>query len=416
MSNQIETIKSNAKKLAKMAAADLADQVHFFKAARKMSPSEFKPDATGHSPGDTVSVRIPAQAEIIEDNFDITSAIKDVKERSVDMVLNKSATANLALTSNELAHDVNLGAIYERYLKGYVSDMAASIEARFIREATQNTANTVGTAGSTIVDPDTVLAGRELLGKFLCPKDKGRNFLMDATAMRSAVNANKNLFVFGKEEWGQGYIGDALGFRWLENELLYRHTNGNDVTGVATEASVVTPAEGMTTLGVDGLTANTGTVTKGSVFTIAGVYAVHPQTKAALPFLKQFVHVGNTVTADGSGEAILTLDEPIYSAASGSLQNVSALPVDETGTLTFVGAASTAYTQSLMFHKEAFRVCSVPLALPTNAEFAEQATESGMTIAIVRDYDQLTRKFITRLDFLGGIVPVRPRWACRVTA
>jgi hypothetical protein len=416
MTNTIQTVSSNAKKLVKMAAADLADQIHFFKAARKMSESEFKPDKSGHSPGDTVSVRIPAQAEVIEDNFDITSAIKDIKERSVDMVLNKSATTNLALTTNELAHTTNIGEVYDRYLKGYVQDMAASIEARFIKEATQNTANLVGTAGSTSVDTDTVMSGRDLLGKNLCPKGKGRTFLMDATAMRSAVNENKSLFVFGKEEWGQGYIGDALGFSWLENELLYRHTNGNDVTGVAVEASVVTIATGMTTLGVDGLTNDTGTITKGTVFTLAGVYAVHPQTKATLPFLKQFVHVGADVTANSSGQATLTLDEPIYSSASGSLQNVSALPVDETSTLTFVGAASTAYTQSLMFHKEAFRVVSVPLALPTNAEFAEQASESGINIAIVRDYDQLTRKFITRLDFLGGIVPVRPRWAVRVTA
>lgn len=415
MTNTIQTVKSNAQKLVKMAAADLADQVHFFKAARKVSPSEFKPGASGHSPGDTVSVRIPAQANVVEDNFDITGAVGTVKERAVDLTLNKSATVSLELTSNELAHDVNLGQIYDRFLKTYVQDMAASIEARFIQEATQNVANLVGTAGSTIVDPDTVLAGREKLGKFLCPKGRDRYFLMDGTAMRSAVNANKNLFTQTRKEFEQGYIGDALGFSWMENELLYRHTNGNDVTGVAVEASVVTIAEGMTTLGVDGLTNDTGTITKGSVFTIAGVYAVHPQTKKTLPFLKQFVHTGSTVTANASGQATLTLDEPIYSSASGSLQNVSALPVDETGTLTFVGSASTAYTQSLMFHKEAFRVVSVPLALPSSAEFAEQATESGMNIAIIRDFDVLTRKWITRMDFLGGIVPVRTRWACRVT-
>ena len=414
MTNTIQTVKSNAQKLVKMAAADLADQVHFFKSARKMSPSEFKPDASGHSPGDTVSVRIPAQANVVEDNFDITGAVGTVKERAVDLSLNKSATVSLELTSNELAHDVDLGQIYDRFLKTYVQDMAASIEARFIQEATQNVANLVGTAGSTIVDPDTVLAGRELMSKYLAPKGRDRFFLMDSTSMRSAVNANKNLFTQTRKEFEQGYIGDALGYSWLENELLYSHTNGNDVTGVAVEDSVVTIATGMTTLGVDGVTANSGTITKGTVFTITGVYAVHPQTKQTLPFLKQFVHTGATQTANASGQITLTLDEPIYSSASGSLQNVSALPADE-ATIAFVGSASTAYTQSLMFHKEAFRVVSVPLALPSSAEFAEQASESGMNIAIVRDFDVLTRKWITRMDFLGGIVPVRPRWACRIT-
>jgi len=415
MTNQIKTIQDNAKKLVKMAAADLADQVHFFKVARKVDKSEFKADASGHSPGSKVSIRIPAQGEVIEDNFDITSSLQDIKEDSVDLTLDKSATMNLTLTSNELAHDIDLGKVYERFFKTYVADMAANVEARFIREATQHTANIVGTAGSTVADVDTILAGREILSKNLCPKNKERYFLMDSTVMRGAVNANKGLFTQTRKEFEQGYIGDANGFAWLENELLHTHTNGTDVTGVAVEASVSAIAEGMTALGVDGLTNTTGTITKGTVFTIAGVFAVHPQTKAALPYLKHFVHTGADVTASGSGQAQLTLGEKVYSATSGSLQNVSAMPADEAA-IVIVGAADTSYTQSLMFHKEAFRVLSVPLAMPTNAEFAEQVTESGMNIALIRDFDVMKRRWVTRLDFLGGIVPVRPRWAARLTS
>jgi len=237
---------------------------------------------------------------------------------------------------------------------------------------------------------------------------------MDSAAGASAVDSDKGLFVFDRKEYEQGYIGRAHGFEWLENELLYRHTNGNDVTGLAVETDVVTIATGMSTLGIDGLTNSTGTLTKGTVFTIAGVNAVHPQTKADLGYLKQFVHTGTSVTANGSGQATLTLSEPIYSSASGSLQNVSALPADEAA-ITVVGSASTTYSQSLMFHKDAFRVCSVPLILPTSAEFAEQASEDGINVAIVRGFDTLTRKMITRVDFLGGLAAVYPRWACRVT-
>lgn len=415
MPDTIVTVKSNTKKLAKMAAADLADNVQFFKAAEKFEETAFKPDAGGHSPGDTVAVRIPPKFTVGTTSFDLTSALQDVKETVVNASLDVIGTIGFDLDSQQLASDVDLGKIYDRFLRPAVMDLAASIENQMLTKATQATYNLVGTAGSTIVDPDTVLAGREKLGKYLAPqKGKDRNFLMDSSAMRSAVNANKSLFVFGKEEYGSGYIGDALGFSWLENELLYQHTNGNDVTGVAVEATVLTPATGATTLGVDGLTTTTGTVKKGQVFTIAGVYAVHPQTKVAFPFLQQFV-VTADATADGSGNATLSISPTIYSSASGSLQNVSALPADEAA-ITFVGLASTTYTQSLMFHKKAFRVMSVPLVLPNGAEFAEQAGENGMNIAIVRDFDILTRKMITRLDFLGLVVPVRPEWACRVTA
>lgn len=414
MADTIQTIKANTKKLAKMAAADLADNIHFFKSAEKFEGDAFKPDAGGHSPGDTVSVRIPAKYTVGTTSFDLTSALQDVKETSVNATLDVIGTVGFDLDSQQLAHDVDLGRIYDRFIRGAVMDIAASVENQMIQKATQATYNLVGTAGSTIVDPDTVMSGREKLGKYLAPqKGTDRTFLMDSTAMRSAVNANKGLFTFGKKEYSQGYIGDAHGFSWLENELLYQHTNGNDVGSIAIEASVLAPATGATSVGVDGLTITTGTVKKGSVFTIAGVYAVHPQTKVAYPFLQQFV-VTADATADGSGQATLSISPTIYSSASGSLQNVSALPADEAA-ITFVGAASTTYTQSLMFHKKAFRVASVPLVLPTAVEFAEQASEDGMNIAIIRAFDPLTRKMITRLDFLGLVVPVRPEWACRVT-
>ena len=411
MTDTIQTVKSNTKKLAKMAAADLADSVKFFKAARKFEMSEFKSDAGGHSPGDTVSVRIPAKYTVGTTSFDLTSALQDIKEQSVNAPLDIIGTIGFDLDSQQLAHDVDLGKVYDRFIRGAVKDMAASIESQMLQKATQATYNLVGTAGSTVVDPDVVQSGREKLGKYLAPQSD-RAFLMDSSAMRSAVNANKNLFVFGKKEWGDGYIGDALGFSWHENELLYRHANGTDAAGMAIEADVVTPATGATTIGIDGI-ANGNTLTKGTVFTIDGVYAVHPQTKVAYPFLQQFV-VTALATGNVSNQATVSISPTIYSSASGSLQNVSALPADEAA-ITVVGSASTTYSQSLIFQKEAFRVGTVPLVLPQRAEFAEQAEEDGMNIAIIRDFDVLTRKMITRLDVLGLCVAVRPEWACRVT-
>lgn len=414
MPDTIQTIKQNTKKLVKMAAADLADTVQFFKTARKMDAKEFGNDMSGHRPGSTVSVRVPPKFTVGTASFDLTSSLQDIKEGAVDMNLDVIGTVGFDLDSQQLAHDVDLGQVYDRFVRPAVMDIAASIEAQAIQKAAQATYNLVGTAGSTVVSLDTVMAGREKISKYLAPKDGNRYYLMDSTAMRSAMNENKGLFVFSRKEFDNGYMGDAGGFAWMENELLYRHTNGNDITGVAVEASVLAPATGATTLGVDGLTNTTGTVKKGQVFTIDSVFAVHPQTKVSLGYLQQFV-VTADATANGSGQATLSISPTIYSSASGSLQNVSALPVDEAA-ITFVGdAGTTAYTQSLMYHKDAFRVVSVPLVLPNSAEFAEQATEDGMTISIIRDFDILQRRMITRLDFLGGVCPVRPEWACRVT-
>jgi hypothetical protein len=206
----------------------------------------------------------------------------------------------------------------------------------------------------------------------------------------------------------------ADGFTFLRNNLLPTITNGNDVTGVAVESSVLAPATGATSLGVDGLTTTTGTVKKGQVFTIASVYAVHPITKDTLPDLQQFV-VTADATADGSGQATLSISPTIYSSASGALQNVSALPADEAA-ITFIGSASTGYGQNLAFHKSAFRFVSLPLIQPDGVDFVGQETVDGITVRIVRAYDIKTDKMILRADVLWGLANVRPEWACRLTA
>jgi hypothetical protein len=169
----------------------------------------------------------------------------------------------------------------------------------------------------------------------------------------------------------------------------------------------------MSTLGVDGVTSG-ATVKAGSVFTISGVNAVHPITKADLGFLQQFV-VTADVTETSVNSVTLAISPSIYYTTTDSRQNVTAAPVDETGLIVFVGAASTAYKQDLLFHKDAFRMVSVPLVLPVNAEFAAQETYKGITVAIVRDFDILKRRMITRIDFLGGFAATRPEWAARIT-
>lgn len=412
MADNILTIKSNTKKLLKMGAAELMDKVHFFREAEKVEPSAYQNNPEGFKAGDTVSIKIPPNYTVQEDNFDITGAIGDSKEQAVDMVLDMSGTISFDLDTAQLAHDIDVKSVYERMVQPAIYDLAANLEKRFLEKATQYTGNLVGSAGATLVDPDTVMHGGELLDEFLCPEGM-RKFLMDSAAMRNAVNENKNLFTFNREERRKAALGEAYGFDWLKSQLIYRHTNGNDVSGVAVENSVFTIANGMSSLGIDGLTATTGTLTKGTVFTIADVYAVHPQTKVTLPFLKQFSHVGDDLTANGSGQATITLNEAIYDNTDAR-QNVSALPADEAA-ITIVGSASTTYKHSLQFHKKAFRVLSVGLAMPEKAELAEQVSEQGINLALIKDFDIKERKWVTRLDYLGGVVAVRPTHACRVT-
>lgn len=411
MANTINNVNDAAAILAKYAAGILSDNLQFCKSIDKAPESDYE-GKNGYKAGATIQISKPARF-IPQQTFDITSSIQDIVEEKTPLTLDVSSTVGVEIDSLEDITELGITQMAERVIKPAMEAVAQDVEVRFLEKATQSVYNSVGTAGSNGFTVSDVQDSKVKLNQYLCPKDTSRRLLLNAEAGAAAVVDRKGLFQSSTEianQYKMGYVGMSDGFTWLENELLYTHTNGNDVTGVLVNGST---SEGASTLAVDGLTTTTGTVTKGSVFTIANVNAVHPITKKVYSFLQQFV-VTADATANGSGEATLSISPAIYAGSAG-LQNVDALPADNAA-LTFVGAADSSLTQNLAFHKQAFRMVSTPLMLPTNAEFAAQATVDGITVAIVRDFDVNTRSMITRVDFLGGIASTRPEWACRLTA
>lgn len=412
----VNTLKNAPGVIAKIAAGMLEDKVQFSKVIDQADKSDYD-GKNGYQAGDTIYISKPARF-IPGTSADITSVIQDVVEEKVALTLDTRYVVPIALTSAEIATDLALQSWTKRVLEPAVSSMAQYIEKAFYQKATQATYNTVGTAGSTVFDMDTILSAGQKIDENGCPDLDNRFVLLNPAAQRSAVNSNKGLFQSSeniKDQYVKGRMGTGMGFDFLSNNLGYTHTNGADVTGMAVEASVVAISNGMSTLGVDGV-ASGATIKKGSVFTISGVNAVHPITKADLGYLQQFV-VTADVTETSGNSVTLAISPSIYYTTTDSRQNVSAAPVDETGALVWVGSASTSYAQNLAFHKSAFRMVSVPLVMPDGLDMASQATsDGGFTLRVLRDYDVLTDRLIMRLDFLGGLAATRPEWAARITA
>jgi hypothetical protein len=153
----------------------------------------------------------------------------------------------------------------------------------------------------------------------------------------------------------------------------------------------------------------TATIAKGDVFTVDGVYAVHPETKASYGYLKQF-----TVTAAATCVAgAVTLSFSPAMIASGARQNVSAAPADDAA-LTFLATASTAYPINLAFHKNAFAFVTADLEKPKGTDMAYQTRKDNLSMRFIRDYDSKNDEWISRFDVLWGCKAVRPNLACRV--
>jgi len=411
MANTINNINEVGAILARAAAETLRDNLVFCKTISKCDASEFD-GKNGYKAGQTIKINKPPRF-IPQDTFDITSSKRDIVEETAYLTLDIQKTVGMEIDSLEFAYEVDIKRVIECFVKPAAESIAQHVEQVMIERATDATYNSIGTAGSNTFTVADVLAGRTNLNQSLAPRGN-RHFLLNSSSGAQAVDARKGIFQDSTQiskQYLEGMVGRADGFDWYENELINVHKNGNDVTGVAVNDASVT--EGTYTLNVDGLTITTGTVTKGTVFTITGVNKVHPITKVDLGVLQQFV-VTADVTASGTGEATLSISPAIYAGSAG-LQNVTALPANDAA-LTIVGAASTAYAQNIQYHRDAFKMVSVPLIMPRSSEMAAQETVDGFTVSIIRDFDVETRSMITRLDFLGGISAVRPEWANRVTA
>ena len=410
MANTINNIKDGGALFAKGIAQTLKDNLQLCNFVSKADESDFD-GKNGFKSGDTIKTSIPPRYVPQQDDLDITSTIQDTVEESAELVLNKTETIGMKLDSLELATDVDVAQALKRFGMPAAESIAQNMESRCFDIAHDASYNFSGTAGSNAFAVSDVLDARKLLNKNLCPI-KDRMLFMNSDSGAEAVDARKGLFQSSeqiKKQYEDGYVGRADGFDWVETELIGIHTNGSQG---GTPLIDGTTLEGASSVVIDGVTAS-NTYTKGTVFTIAGVYRVHPITKQVTPDLQQFV-----VTADATftgGTATVAISPSIYAGSNG-LQNVDALPADNAAITLKTGAASTSYAQNLAMHKTAFKMVTAPLYAPRGVDLVATETVDGITVNLVRDFDVKTREVITRVDVLYAFDEVRPEWSTRLTA
>lgn len=416
MANLFNTNKNAPGIIAKMAAGYLNDHIQFVKTIDKADESDWN-GKNGYSAGDTIQVSRPAQLTYGV-GADISAAIQGINETKTPLALTTQSRVAVEVTSAELATDIQLKSWAKRVLEPAMITLANGIEQAALTQAVLSVNNIVGTPGSTVFDTDTSLAAGQKMDESGLDDYANRFMLLNPAANRSAVNARKGLFQQSTaiaEQYKDGAIGMADGFTYLRNNLLPTFTMGTqNTTGVTVSANFTSGSGSVALAGLG----NATTVTAGTVFTVAGIFNVHPVTKATLPTLAQFVVVtGGTASAGGALTVTVNIGgEVIFGSAAGGQQNVSALTASGQGVVFATGAASTGYAQNLAFHKSAFRFASVPLIMPDGVDFKAQETYEGITVRVIRDYIPTTDKLIMRCDVLWGMANVRPQFATRVTA
>jgi hypothetical protein len=297
----------------------------------------------------------------------------------------------------------------ERVLKPRVSQLASSTDAD-VANSYKGIANSVGTPGTTPSTSLVLLQANQKLNEFAAPMSP-RYATVNPAANAGLVEGMKGLFnptgtisrQFKNGMMGEGILGlDEINM----SQSILNHTNGDWGTSITVTSTVTT--QGQATLPIS-FTGSSKTWNVGDVFTIAGVFAVNPQTRQSTGSLQQF-----TVTAVATGTSTATLDiSPAIYTSGHALATVNSFP-QASAVVTMVGSANTGYAQNLVYHKDAISFATADLLLPQGVDMASRQVHNGISLRIVRQYDINNDRMPCRVDVLYGYAAIRPVTAVRM--
>lgn len=357
---------------------------------------------TGAKIGSTLKIRRPNEYSVRTGRV---MDVQDTTETSVDLTIGTQMGVDLAFTSVDLT--LSLDDFSERILEPAMDRLASSIEGQLLSSIYKKVPAQVLQTGAFTYD--NALEAGQVLTEHLATRNDRSN-LLNPQMMRDLVNGTSTLFnnqtAIGRQ-YLDGMMGRAAGFDFFENTLMPRHLTGSASGYLINGANQTgTDPYANQTLVVD---TGTGTWNEGDVLTIAGVFEVHPETKAVTARLRQFVV--RTATVGNTTSLVVTPSIVV----SGPRQNVSNAPADN-APISRSGAASSYTSQGLAFQKEAVAFVTADLVMPDGVDWKAREQHDGISMRIVRQYDINNDIFPARIDVLWGSELIRPELIVREAA
>lgn len=396
MANQLLT----SDKITKRAAAVLHENLTLVGVTNKQYDSQFR-SSGGGKPGDQMRWRKPPRFLAGEG---AAATVQDVVDEYAYFGVYKQFHVLVDFTSRELT--LSIDDFETQILRPAMATLASQVEQYAFDVAMANAGTCVigsGTGGA-ITWKDIVRSGA-ILDQNAIPRDKNRHLIINPMTQVNVLDETKGLFNAQEDigdQYRDGVIGRSAGFLFASSSRAPVLNIPGDVAGTVSAAYT----EGSTTISVTGLATNTQ-YPAGVAFTVANVYAVHPQTKQSLGRLYHFV-ARSAFTTDGSGSANVTI-WPVYAADTGR-KNVTALPANNAA-VNIIGSASTSYRQSLALHRDAFAFVTADLELP---EGGSRVVMDGISLRFASQWVGQSDKHIKRFDVLCGFAPIYPEMAVKL--
>lgn len=408
--------------IASEALAILDNDLGFLDTIHRAYEDEFDKTVNGYAIGETISIARPYDPVV---RVGATASTQDVIEGKVALTVDQQIGQDFKFTSRQLTMSVTQ--ISDRVIQPAITAIRNYIGNYVLSGMYQNCYDWVGTPGQSINAFSDFLVPCQRLDEKGVPGDN-RSCVLSPTDFYAMAGAQAGLYIqsAASEAYRDGELGRLSGVKTMMSQVVPSHTVGPLggtplVNGASQNVTYDTAKNTWTqTLVTDGWTAAAASRLKaGDVFTlyVSGtsgprIKMVNPKTKQATTVDQQFV-VLSDVSSDASGNATLTISPPIIST-SGAYQTVNAAPADNAG-LTVLGTASTAYSQNLFYHKNAYALAVVPMEIPAGVTGAARKTAKGLSVRVIPYYDGTNDVSSWRLDVLFGGKAIDPRMMTRAS-
>jgi hypothetical protein len=366
---------------------------------------------------DKVFARRPPQFLVREGRV---AAVQPVLEGEVEVKLDTQVGIDIEFTSVEETLSV------DELLDNEIMNSNAATLAQYVDTAIMEKViefpNWVGTPGQLIDSVTDYSAGPQRLDNLAVPRT-GRAGLLsvdDHWALSNSLNFHPSSADMARtaiEDAELPMVGGTNAYMTQSTINLLTGTRASSGAGAVNGAGQVkTYAEVKDdftqTIAIDGLAAG-ATIKAGEVFTIAGVYAINPRTKAPNNFLYQMTVLEDAVADGGGAIAALKFQAPMI--VGGAYATVDAAPADG-ALLTFMGNPSTSYRQNAVFHKSALQLTFAKLVMPRSGRAAYSTDkETGISIRYWETSDGTNDTHLHRWDLLFGRTNVDPRLGTRIS-
>ena len=362
---------------------------------------------TGAKIGSALRIRLPND---YIPRLGATAVPQDTVEQSVTMTLATQAGVDVAFTTAEKT--LSLDEFSERVLAPAVNTTVGAIASTIMAGVETGACNFVANQATdlTTLHPNasTVLYGGAALTANGA-QNSDRWLIADPFTMATSVSTLSGLFNPVPEiskQYRDAMIYNALGFRWGEDQTVIKHQTGTFTAGTVNGATQT----GQTLV----TNAITGTLNKGDIITIAGVYAVNRVTKQSTGKLRQFVVLANAVSGATSVSvypAILGTTSGVAGGPQQPYMTTDSSPANGAA-ISLVNKAGEIYIKNISFAPDAVTMATADLYRPTRG-VVESAREvyDNISLRMLTYYTGATDIESTRLDVLFGFVFVRPEWA-----